>query len=297
MKILISGITGFLGKRLATSLVSQGHDVLALVRVESCSSVLEKAEKIPFSTYEEIPKIIEKSSPDIIIHIGACYTLDETTESINKLIDSNIKFTSMILKGAAGVESKTIKMMYIGTVWQNENFYKNEVHPNFYALTKYTGWEIARYFSNKFHIPLYGLKLSDTFGVGDKRKKLVKLLIESAVEKKTIDLTGGDQQVLLTAAEDFVDTVEYWIENYADIFPGDYYMPGKIITIKKLSKIISNYMPVDEYHNFGALPYRNDTVFKLDDSDYIYFPGAKSRSFEKELKLLIDAVRINSSIL
>lgn len=79
MKVLITGITGFIGAELAHKLVKENHEVWGVVRhvvgrsFESIEDIKEKVQLITcdITDYFSVKKTIEKVNPDAVIHLAA----------------------------------------------------------------------------------------------------------------------------------------------------------------------------------------------------------------------------------
>ena len=79
MNVLVTGITGFIGSRLASRLVAQGDDVYGLVR-HSSERELRRIEKIipkihliegDLVRFHSVLSAVETSDPNIVYHFGA----------------------------------------------------------------------------------------------------------------------------------------------------------------------------------------------------------------------------------
>jgi nucleoside-diphosphate-sugar epimerase len=113
MKILVTGATGFIGKRLAQRLVSEGHDVIcAGRRLYSLGKLLSKAKPIylDIQDFESIKNILRKEKPEIVFHCAALVV----NTSIKKLMNINRDGTRNIFAAckAEGVE----KIVYLSSI-------------------------------------------------------------------------------------------------------------------------------------------------------------------------------------
>lgn len=79
MKVLITGITGFIGSELANKLLKEGYEVYGLVRhvigrdFESIKDIKEKINLITcdIKDYNSVKNSIKKANPDVVMHLGA----------------------------------------------------------------------------------------------------------------------------------------------------------------------------------------------------------------------------------
>ena len=75
MRVLVTGGTGFIGRRLVTRLVGEGHDVTALVRKTSHKDVLPKGITIvegDMLDESSLEKVVR--GQDAVIHLAAYFS-------------------------------------------------------------------------------------------------------------------------------------------------------------------------------------------------------------------------------
>ena len=103
-KILITGITGFVGSHLVDSLVKKNHKIMILTKTLSKKKNIKKSakkiqiEKIDLTNFQQLGKIIEKFKPDVIIHLAGNASHSKSFENPLKDIDSNAKTTLFMLE-------------------------------------------------------------------------------------------------------------------------------------------------------------------------------------------------------
>ena len=79
MRVMITGITGFIGSELAHKLVNEGHEVFGIVRhvigrnLESIENIKGKIKMIvcDITDYTSIKNAIQKVNPDVVLHLAA----------------------------------------------------------------------------------------------------------------------------------------------------------------------------------------------------------------------------------
>ncbi|MCR4327260.1 MAG: GDP-mannose 4,6-dehydratase [Nanoarchaeota archaeon] len=79
MKVLVTGITGFIGSELAHRILEEGHEIKGLVRhvvgrdFEPIKDIKNKIDIIPcdFKDFYSVRSSIKKANPDVVMHLGA----------------------------------------------------------------------------------------------------------------------------------------------------------------------------------------------------------------------------------
>ena len=102
MKILLTGITGFLGSHLAKSFVESGYEVHGLIRQSSSLKRLESVRnKLLLHFVEDgLDKVFDADNPyQSIVHTATCY--GRHGESPLEIFDVNLKFPLELLTMAS----------------------------------------------------------------------------------------------------------------------------------------------------------------------------------------------------
>ena len=267
MKILMTGITGFIGSHLAEHLILQGDEVWAIIRPNSDIDSLPRNVKNQtrflindknntlYNILENLTK--SQSKPDLVYHLASLYISQHSAQDINNLIASNIKFGTNLLE--AMTNQKIYNIVWAGTSWQHfENAKYNPV--NLYAATKEAFDCIIKYYFETTKLKGICLKLFDTYGPADKRKKLMSLLIDAAISGTKIELSPGEQKIDLVYIDDVVK---------AFILAGKRLLDGKVlkseeygvssknaISIKELAQQIERITNKHLNIEWGKRPYR-----------------------------------------
>lgn len=261
--VLITGVTGFIGNHLATRLVQDGVNVHAIIRAAS------ERGRVPAGvtchphdgTTTSMIECLKSSQPDVVIHLASCFLARHTSDDIDRLVDSNLRFGLQLLEAMSVTGCK--KMINTGTAWQH---YENRDYDPvcLYAATKQAFEALITYYVNVHEFQVITLKLHDTYGPGDTRRKIVTLLVDAAVNKTELDLSPGEQQIDLTHVDDvisaFIIAVDI-LQGLEDAAYSEYMISsGNPQTLKEIALIIEKAVDSKIKANWGAREYREREV-------------------------------------
>ena len=204
MKIYLTGATGFIGKALVKKLVLEGHKVTVSVRKKT-EKVFPKHIIPHYVDYSSIEKDIiffKNQNYDGVIHLASLFLNDHKSADLHKLIDSNLKFGLHILECAT--KSKVKWFINTGTYWQHfENISYSPV--NLYSATKQAFEDLAAYYTQLDLIKFVTLKLFDTYGPNDTRKKIFNIWYEYAESGKQLEMSPGEQLIDISYIDDVIN--------------------------------------------------------------------------------------------
>lgn len=260
MKLLITGATGFLGSNLCKFLSDKGYHVTALTRSESYEQRDSLVCKEVWSIDELLINPDRLESYDGIIHLASHITSDENLTEIQKTVDANITLGLKLLSISS---SKNVKwMIHAGTYWQNYN--SPTYSPvNLYAASKQAFHDLGQYFAEAKKVRFFTLKLTDTYGPNDKRKKILNHLWQCAQDNACLDLTPGNQKIDLYYIDDVCRAFEKLIEhvNATNQSIGTYTLGSK--NQKTLREIVSTFTSITKLSlniNWGGKEYREREI-------------------------------------
>lgn len=213
MNILLTGATGFIGSHLTDRLVSDGHNVCALIRSDSSKWRLDELMINSRLTFVDItkvswPELFSSHSFDALFHLAAKYVKFEKDEKDSTLLrHANIEFPSTLLHYA----SQSIPFFInTGTCFEYEE--KNTpisetdmIQPyNYYAATKCAFERILSYCAH--HTPMKAATLKLFYPYGEKdNKKVIPMIIDAILNRKKLLLSDEDQELGYTYVSDIVD--------------------------------------------------------------------------------------------
>lgn len=262
MNILVTGATGFIGRHLCARLTEE-HEVHALIRPSSDPAVLpDGCNTMVFNgDVAALRQAMCEAKIDGIVHLAARYVAEHSPEQICDLIHTNLFFGTAVLD--CGVKAGVDWFVNIGTIWQNYNSadYKDEYNPvNLYAATKQSFLTLARYYQETSPIRFVTLKLCDTYGENDTRRKIMDLFAQVAETGRELDMSGGEQLIDIVHVSVVVREIERLIAALADRncrLREEYVVTsGHPVTLRALAKQYEEEHNVRLNINWGARPYR-----------------------------------------
>ena len=195
MKILISGATGFIGKNLVELLLFNKIDFCCIIRPTTDTSFLDSKRVKYFIDTDKIENLIAHMKSENysgIIHLASLFVSEHKNGQINELINSNIMFGTKLVEAA--VLCQVNWFINTGTFWQHFN--GEQYNPvNLYAATKQAFEDILKFYAETSNLICTTLKLNDTYGEGDTRKKVFNLWEQISKSGETLEMSPGDQLI------------------------------------------------------------------------------------------------------
>jgi nucleoside-diphosphate-sugar epimerase len=264
---LITGATGFVGRNLTQELLRAGHEVHILARPRSTPlpPAVQGAQVHWYSNYDELFSAVGKSKPQVVYHLASLFLAEHKYANIEALCNAQITLGTHLAD--AMVNNGVKRLVSAGTSWQNFNGQKG-VSACLYAATKEAFESILRYYADAHGLKSTVLKLFDTYGPGDTRRKLLSLLRDtwrSAEGKSTgktsvqpLGLSPGDQKIDLLHVHDAVRafTLAGARSPEKPCVEEFYLSTGRPLSLRELVKLCDNVLEKPIPVTFSSLPYR-----------------------------------------
>jgi nucleoside-diphosphate-sugar epimerase len=168
---------------------------------------------------------------------------------------------------------------------------------NLYAATKQAFEDIAKFYLDTSGINFVTLKLNDTYGPADKRKKILNVWMNCIQTGEALDMSEGEQLIDITYIDDVVDayvTMIKLLENdTSSSLKGKFFAvsSSKPLKLKELAKIFERISSGKLNINWGAKPYRSREVM-IPWNQGKSIPGWKPRvSLEEGIKRFINSYK------
>lgn len=222
MKILITGVAGFIGFNVASKLLKNiKYEIYGIDNFDDYYSVklkkqrvkiLNKNKKFIFSkidiTTNKIFSYCKKKKFDIVFHFaaqaGVRYSLVNPAKYLNTNIHGFINLIESLNK------SKLKKIIYASSssVYGDTNKFptneKIKLNPkNIYGYSKVVNEHLSQYYFKHLKIPFIGLRFFTIYGTWGRPDMLILKLLKSNYQNKTFELNnGGNHYRDFTSIED-----------------------------------------------------------------------------------------------
>lgn len=255
-RIVLTGVTGFLGSRLATALVAQGCEVIGLKR--RFSSLQRLTSALPNLTLVNVEEadfdalFRDHGKVDAIIHTATSY--GRNNESVTEIFAANTEFPLRLLD--AGSRAGVHAFMNTDTILDK--------YLNLYAFSKNQLLEWGRFFALHKKIAFWNLRLEHFYGAGDDATKFTAHIVDSCLSNvPEIRLTLGEQRRDFIYIDDVVSAYLLLLREIQGAPSGLREFDvgsGTSISIKEFVTLVKRLTNSSTTLNFGALPYREGEV-------------------------------------
>ena len=207
-KILITGSTGFIGSHIKEYLLEKNYLVIDILRKKNkkkIKKIYKNYKPIFYNNIYDLEKKIKKIQYNIIINCATFYSKNYDCKTVLELIKTNILFSTLII---IGNQKNLKKIINFDTMMQhsiNENF--NPM--NIYAITKFAHKNISKFIISKNkNIKFYNFKLYETFGLNDKRNKLIPSIIKNYKKNKFTNIVSNNLEMNFTNINNIIQIIE-----------------------------------------------------------------------------------------
>lgn len=207
-KVVITGVTGFIGGALAERLLNNGVIVYGIGRsLEKMQRFLQYKNFFPiiaaYSDYSKLHEIINDSAFDIIFHFAwQGYGYDSNCLNVQS---KNLLASESLLLSAFKMKCK--KFVYAGTCYEYQMKHINdiEVYNNSYNLIKNAVKNYLKMECAKKEVLFCSGMITNAFGVGDYSKRSVNTMTDKLSKGIALDLISFDIKYDWTYIDDVVD--------------------------------------------------------------------------------------------
>lgn len=263
MNILVTGSSGFVGTHLCARLRREHHNVFYLARPHNPMQEAGAKGNTFFFANNNIGALmlfLRQNQIEGVIHLASLYLQIHQEKNIPDLIQSNVYLGTAILEAAS--KSNVKWFINTGTIWQNYNApdYSDQYCPvNLYAATKQAFMDVAKFYSETAAIRICTLKLCDTYGPNDTRRKIYALFDEYARTGELLQMSTGEQKMDILHIDDVVEGFVHLAEmlQKGEELRDEYVLSSsQQMTLRELAVKFEQEHNVHLNIEWGARPYR-----------------------------------------
>ena len=227
MKILVTGVAGFIGYHLAKSLINANYDLVGIDNLNSYYDLdLKKArltnlKKLNFSFYKidicdqkKLENLFLKNNFDVIIHLAAQAGVRYSIEKPQEYIQSNINGFFNILELSRYNNIKHLIFASSSSIYgENENlsFEESQITDspkNLYAASKKSNELISYSYANLFKLPCTGLRFFTVYGPWGRPDMAYFKFVKNIYDGKPIEIFGqGKMYRDFTYIDDIIEGI------------------------------------------------------------------------------------------
>jgi len=266
MGVLITGASGFLGTHLVEHLTASGQSVHALLRP---TSVPRWDKSLPIKTCmfegntDDLNRYLKAHSIQTIIHTASTFKHTALPSEIDGLIQSNIHFGTHLLEACK--ETQVEWFINTGSSWQHYEDHEYSA-VNLYAATKEAFDAILKFYTDSTQLKSVTLKLFDTYGPRDQRRKIISILREQLGRPEHLAMSSGDQLLDLCHIHDvaraYAHVLELISQKQTSAIAGKSFgvSSGERVSLKELAILIEQITQKKLRLDWGARPLREREV-------------------------------------
>jgi len=261
MKVLVTGVCGFIGMHVAIRLLEQGHEIVGLDNINDYYDVTLKHDRLarikPFDKFrfikldiadaQQTEALFAKEKFQRVVNLAAQAGVRYSLINPHAYISSNIVGFTNILEGCRHNQVEHLVYASSSSVYgSNSNMpfsvHQNVDHPvSFYAATKKSNELMAHSYSHLYALPTTGLRFFTVYGPWGRPDMAPSLFAGAIQQGRPINVFNkGKMQRDFTYIDDIVEGVVRVLDQVAkpDTLysnetpdPGTSYAPYKLYNI------------------------------------------------------------------
>lgn len=237
MRILVTGVAGFIGMHVAARLLNEGYEVAGLDNLNDYYDVQLKLARLKqiendnqFSFHqislehvEHVQKIFEEFSPQVVINLAAQAGVRYSIENPKSYIDSNVVGFANILELSKNFKVKHFLYASSSSVYgANARMPFSEAqsveHPlALYGATKKANELFAHSYSHLFDLPTTGLRFFTVYGPWGRPDMALFKFTKSIINDEEIEVYNHGNMVRdFTYIDDIVEGIVRLVEKPAE---------------------------------------------------------------------------------
>ena len=227
-KVLVTGSSGFIGRKLTEKLRQKNIEVSEFSR-KNDRDVTKKED------FAALPKA------DTVFHLAAVSGYKDCSENTNLAYEVNVEGTVNILEYCRRAGAKLIfpsTYVYDQPYDQTKTESSATKPTTHYSFTKFLGEELCGFYARTFGVNTLILRTANVYGFGQEDKYLVPLIFNHVLQNQTLTLTRPEIERSFIYIDDLTEA--YFKLAEAETTPGEIFNvgPAKTTTLATLISIM-----------------------------------------------------------
>jgi UDP-glucuronate 4-epimerase len=247
MKVLVTGVGGFIGMHAAQKLLARGDEVCGVDNLNDYYEVSLKEsrlrqlchlpgfhfERLDIADRQALPEFFERHEPERVLHLAAQAGVRYSLKNPNVYIDSNLVGFGNILEacrhnGIGHLVYASSSSVYGANQKQPFSVGDNVDHPvSLYAATKRANELMAFVYSHLYQLPTTGLRFFTVYGPWGRPDMAIFSFTKAILEGRPIQVYN---QGLMKRDFTYVDDIVEGVIRVLDATPSDA-VPHKLYNI------------------------------------------------------------------
>jgi UDP-glucose 4-epimerase len=257
-RVLVTGAAGFVGRRLATELVTAGHEVHGTLRPGGLDAAAEGVEphRVDLADQDAVQRLARAVRPEWVFHLAARVTGDRRLDEAAALLLDTLAPSIQVADALARVGCE--RLVVAGSMEEPGRGEPATAAPGSpYAAAKWAGSSIARLYHALYGLPVVIARLFMVYGPGQRdTAKVIPFVITSLLRGESPPLSSGARAVDWIHVDDVARGL-----TAAAVAPGlegrtVELGSGELVTIRDVVERIVRMMGAPTAPRWGALPDR-----------------------------------------
>ena len=250
-RILVTGSSGFIGRKLVSALQKNEHEIAVLLHSYS-TLVSKNVQEITIHNQTWEKEVLD-FAPQFVFHLAGKSNYPNSFEEKEELWEANVRFGNKLVDVILKVPNVTFVNFTTSLAYKG-----NEQFPyTYYALTKSCFYQTLAFFASQNKLSVFNLILFNVYGKGDTTKRALNYIVDSLGQKEVVAMSPGEQLLDFVHVDDVVRLClqlldEKLTDTLEDIFVGT----GTGTTLKETARLLEILSNKKIAIDFGGIPYR-----------------------------------------
>jgi len=277
-KVLITGVTGFIGKKLAMELI-EDYEVHGLVRGDDGDLPI-KYHEADLLDYEALKNVVKAVEPHFVIHLAAQTEVEKSFYDPTSFSETNYVGTVNLIEAIHHAEVKNLELFVFSSTmetygWQDKKDWVafNEQTPQYpnapYAVAKLACEYYIQYAARTYGLPYTILRQTNSYGRNDNDFFVVEQFITQMLKNdKEVHFGNREPYRNFLHIDDLLELYKKIIKN-VDLCKNEVFCTGpeNVIQIEELAYKIADLIGWDGKIYWGKKPERPGEIYYLNSNN------------------------------